>query len=67
MQAKENGAVVAQSSALARTPIDQTTLDESKNGKARQKFLLKKDKDSLAVGWKNSKTMMTHFRIQNNI
>lgn len=63
MQYKEDGIVMVQSSTHSRTPIDQATLDERKNGGARKKFLRKQNMDYMQVGWKNSKTMMTHFRL----
>jgi len=39
--------------------------DEQKNGKALAKHIKKAQMDTMQVGVKNSKTMMTHFRDRN--
>ena len=67
MKAEEGGVVLASSMNLSKTPLDQTMLEESKNGRARQKHLQRRDKDQMQIGVKNSKTMLTHFRVQSNI
>ena len=41
--------------------LDEQYLDESKNGKAREKHQRKADRDRMQIGMKNSRTMMKHF------
>ncbi len=67
MRQEENGVVANVRNAVGFRHLDQQQLDENKNGGARHKHLLKKDKDHMQIGVKNSKTMMTHFRLQYNM
>lgn len=63
--AAEGGAVVL--STLKGRPTDAQYQDDMKGPMSRWKFIHRAERDHMQIGVKNSKTMMKHFRIANNI
>ena len=63
MQHAGDGIVMTANNGQGGKHFDYQQQAEDQHGKQRLKFLRKKDKDSVAVGCKNSTTMMKYFRI----